>query len=200
LILVIGFGPVCRLPGYGNHCRKNEQWEGDMTRTGLALAIVSCFPGAAFAATSSPPPSFNVKVTNPVLPVEIRNANPVPVVSETTETTLGNFNDQTVLLSTPENLRGEYPILNDAHLTGVLMQIEARGTEGSCSANLAVYESSTAFKATLINATAIAARSVISPYVPLPRLSVPAGHKLVLSVQNDTGAQCTVLFNLYRQP
>jgi hypothetical protein len=36
--------------------------------------------------------------------------------------------------------------------------------------------------------------------VPLPRLSVPAGHKLVLSVQNDTGAQCTVLFNLYRQP
>lgn len=52
-----------------------------MTRTGIALALAS-FSGLALAA----PPfvldePVDVTVTNPVLPVEVSNADPIPVVS-----------------------------------------------------------------------------------------------------------------------
>jgi hypothetical protein len=54
-----------------------------MKRTILALAIA----GLSVAAYASPPPGggpptpIDVNVTNPVLPVEVSNANPVPVVT-----------------------------------------------------------------------------------------------------------------------
>lgn len=141
----------------------------------------------------------NTRITNAVVPVEISNADAIPVQTAPVETTLANFRAHTSTFSTVTS-NGNIAILtmNEAtHLTGVTLQINVDGSSGTCVMTLAVVNANDAFVTPIASMAVRAGQSLSSPAISFQNLAIPAGYKFALYWANETGAFCRANTTIY---
>ena len=175
---------------------------------GLVVAVAAFAPVAAHAQVkptvtvvnpvSSP---VNTRITNPVIPVTISNADPIPVQVQAASAATPLANYKAFRAGTASESNADDFLLRPAtealQITGLVFQVNSRGVSGSCEAHVSVVDPNDITVAGLGSLATIAGRSLSSPAIPFPNLVLPAGYAVKYFLINDTGEFCEADFTLY---
>ena len=160
-----------------------------MVRLIAALAFASL--SSLASAADKPLP---VTVTNPVLPVEVSNAESIPVVAPTLSTAA--FFSSGGGFGSDDDLLGQGFVIQPAVLTGLLLVLRAEGTTGTCTLSVRLIDGNVSRFLALGLATK-AGEILVNPMIPLPNLAVPAGTALEFVTNNETASRCDVQYTLH---
>ena len=141
----------------------------------------------------------NTRITNTVVPVEISNADPIPVQAASAATPLDRFFVQSGGLESVASIASSrvHTVIEPMQLTGLTLQVNARGTSESCQNILSITDSNGGVLGTLASVSVFAGRSASSSYIPLPNLPLAAGDRVTLLMINETGEFCEGHVNLF---
>ena len=194
----------------GESSMKSKATSRALSALACAMALTVLAPVAAHAQVkptvtvinpvSSP---VNTRITNSVVPVEISNADPIPVQLEAAAigTPLSRFiGYQASYGRSSSDSDDVYTAAEELQITGVMLQVNARGTAGSCVWHLAASSPEISFLDSLTSVGVSAGRSLSSGFVPLPNLILPAGHSVRFFMGNGTGEVCdaTIVLHMTR--
>jgi hypothetical protein len=179
--------------------RYNNQGEIAMRQTIRALARASLLcalvSAPLIALAEQPKP---VVVTNPVLPVEVSNAEPIPVAPTTSTSALSDF--FAVFARATANTVGPYEFAfalpGAVTLTSLVLEISAEGTAGLCQVGVNLEDTGEPFATFLHAAFVRAGQYAVSPLVEFPNLAVPDGTTLVFRGINGVSGDCDIQVNL----
>ena len=167
-------------------------------RIALALAVASYI----CVASAAPPQPTAVTVVNPVLPVEVTNADPIVVSQLAGSTPFTNSMDFVFSVQRPAGTSHTFKnALGVAmFVTGIFMAVSSDSPTKSssrCQATFNLLNADETLGIGLSYAQATSSNSMTSPYVPFPRLELPAGSKYQFTIVNETDSDCTVTVNMY---
>jgi hypothetical protein len=172
----------------------------------LVATLAAIVPLAAYAQTkpnvtvinpvSNP---VNTRITNAVVPVEISNADPVPVETVPTATPLDRYRARRISVASSQAVGDEelFTATESLQITGVVLVVNAGGTSGSCTYTLGVANAADELVALLASVNVFSGRSLSSPAIPIPNLTLPAGYQVRYYRSNSTQASCQAEVNLY---
>lgn len=174
-----------------------------------AVSLAALAPAAAYAQVkptvtvinpvSSP---VNTRITNPVVPVVVSNADPIPVQVQAASaaTPLENYAGfpsgvSTVLANGNGFIR---PATEQAtQITGLVFNVNAGGTSGHCEFHVSIVDPEGRIVENLASMTAFAGRSLSSPAIPFPKLTLPPGYAVKYFYSNRTNELCESNFLLH---
>jgi hypothetical protein len=166
-----------------------------MMRTLFALAL-ACVSYAAIAGPPGPPPvPVDVNVTNTVLPVEVSNADPIPVQAGTHD--IADLDNQIGIAVIPSIRSSDNTVvLEAAVLIGLQVQVDASASSRSSDACGLVATLQRAGTIRHLLRVAVAGGARDSIYLPLPNILVSDGDFLIVDRDNNTDATCLVVLNV----
>jgi hypothetical protein len=145
--------------------------------------------------TANPVPvSGTIAVGNSVLPVEVRNADPIPVTDSHPLTALEDLwtDNVSVAFGTNGGI-GVSTFTSPIILLGLGAQITSlESTYGTyfCVLNVDVLDASDKIVVTLFNGMTPSGATTVTPYMPFPRVSIPSGYKLKMTLGGSTNQLC----------